>query len=467
MPARVTGVDPPPSGDEVVEAIAEAARATGTETYLVGGFVRDRLLGRPGKDIDLLSLGSDGIPVLEAVANRFGWARPQRFERFGTGQIRGGEWVLEIVQARSERYDPGSRRPDVRPGTLDEDIWRRDFTVNTLCQTLEGVVIDRTGRGLDDLRAGVLRTPLEPRETFSEDPLRMFRGARFVAQLGMGLAEGVVEAMRAEAGRAAILSAERVRDELSRLLVQPAARQGLEVLREGGLLQVVMPELLEMVGVEQSGYHVHDVWGHTVHAVDAALPDLLTRLGCLFHDIGKPRTHVLAADGRHTFHNHPEVGARMTEEILSRLRYSNDEVRDVARLVRLHLRPIQYHDATHSDSAVRRLIRDSAGLRAQLLDLARADTRASSYPDTESLQSLQRRMEQLDLGETVSRLRSPLDGTAIMRLAGRRPGPWVGAVMRALMEAVLEGDLPADDAEAATGWLRSRPHLLEEPAGKG
>ncbi|GAC1339128.1 MAG: CCA tRNA nucleotidyltransferase [Candidatus Dormibacteria bacterium] len=450
-----------PSTEDVLEAVAEAARATGTETYLVGGFVRDRLLGRPGKDIDLLSVGGDGIPVLAAVANRFGWARPQRFERFGTGQIRGGEWVLEIVQARAERYDPRSRRPEVRPGSLDEDIWRRDFTVNALCQTLDGVVLDRTGRGLDDLRAGVLRTPLEPRETFSEDPLRMFRGARFVAQLDMRLAGGVLEAMRAEAARAAILSAERVRDELSRLLVQPAAGQGLEVLREGGLLTVVLPEALEMVGVAQSGYHVHDVWGHTVHAVEAAVPDLLTRLGCLFHDIGKPRTHVLAADGRHTFHNHAEVGARMAEEILSRLRYSNDEVRDVARLVRLHLRPIQYQDATHSDSAVRRLIRDSAGLQTQLLDLARADTRASSYPDTDNLESLQRRMEQLDRGETVSRLRSPLDGGAIMQLAGRGPGPWVGRAMRALMDAVVEGDLPAGDVEAATGWLRSHPELLE------
>ena len=291
----------------------------------------------------------------------------------------------------------------------------------------------------------------------------MFRGARFVAQLGMSLAGGVLEAMRAEAGRAAILSAERVRDEFSRLLVQPAARQGLEVLRTGGLLEVVIPEALEMVGVEQSGYHVHDVWGHTVHAVEAAVPDLVVRLACFFHDIGKPRTHVLAPDGRHTFHDHAEVGARMAEEILGRLRYSNDEIRDVARLVRLHLRPIQYQDATHSDSAVRRLIRDSAGLQTPLLELARADTRASSYPDFDNLESLRRRMEKLDRDQAVSGLRSPLDGNAIMRLAGRPRGPWVGIAMRALMEAVLEGDLAADDAEAATRWLQARPQLLEAP----
>ncbi|MFN2452105.1 MAG: CCA tRNA nucleotidyltransferase [Candidatus Dormibacteria bacterium] len=452
-----------PGTDELLGAVAEAAAATGTETYLVGGFVRDRLLGRPGKDIDLVCVGSDGTAVLESVAARFGWSRPQRFERFGTGQVRGGEWVLEVVRARAERYDPGSRRPEVRPGTLDEDIWRRDFTVNALCQTLDGVVIDRTGRGLDDLRGGILRTPLDPRETFGEDPLRMFRGARFVAQLGMRLADGLLEAMRAEAPRTAILSPERVRDELSRLLVQPGARAGLEVLRAGGLLEVVMPEALEMVGVAQSGYHVYDVWDHTTHTVEAAPPDLLTRLACLFHDIGKPRTHVVAPDGRHTFHNHPEVGARVAEEVLGRLRYSNDQIRDVGRLVRLHLRPIQYQDATHSDSAVRRLVRDSAGLRTELLDLARADTAASSYPDTENIESLERRMAALDQDETVSRLRSPLDGAALMELAGRAPGPWVGTVMRALMEAVLEGELPADDAAAAAAWLGQHPELLAAP----
>jgi len=461
---RVTTHEPRPSLDDVLVAIQNAAQSTGTEVYLVGGFVRDRLLGIPGKDIDLLSVGADGIPVLAAVAHQFGWPRPQKFERFGTGQIRGGEWIIEMVQARSERYDPASRKPDVRPGTLDEDIWRRDFTINALCQTLDGVVLDRTGRGLDDLRAGVLRTPLDPSETFSEDPLRMFRGARFVAQLNMHLGDGVLEAMRREAPRTAILSVERIRDEFDRLLTQPSASRGLDVLRDGGLLAAVMPEALEMVGVEQSGYHTHDVWGHTTHAVESAPRHHLTRLACFFHDIGKPRTHAVADDGRHTFHGHPEVGARLAADIMERLRYSNDDIRDVATLVRLHLRPIQYQDATHSDSAVRRLIRDSAGLRHVLLDVARADTVASAFPDTDNIDALERRMEALDAGQAVSALRSPLDGAAVMRLGGGGPGPWVGVAMRALMEAVLDGELPADDAGAAEAWLRLRPELLSAAA---
>ncbi|HSP65150.1 MAG TPA: hypothetical protein VLO10_03070, partial [Candidatus Deferrimicrobium sp.] len=257
---------PLPLTDELlIAAIADAAASTGVETYLVGGFVRDRLLGRGGKDIDLLAVGDDGTRVLEAVASRFGWAPPQRFERFGTGQIRGGGFVVEVVRARAESYDAASRKPDVRPGTLEEDIWRRDFTVNTLCQTLDGHVIDVTGRGLEDLHHRVLRTPLDPQETFSEDPLRMFRAARFAAQLGFATAPGLTPAMSRMALRARILSAERVAEEFRRLLVSDHARAGLELLRDGGLLAVWMPELEAMVGVEQGGFHIYDVFDHTAH----------------------------------------------------------------------------------------------------------------------------------------------------------------------------------------------------------
>jgi poly(A) polymerase len=216
-----------PQLDDVIAAVADAAQRLGIETYLVGGFVRDRLLGTAGKDLDLVTVGSDGIPILQDVATRFGWAPAQQFERFGTGQIRGDGFVLEVVRARAESYDPESRKPEVRPGTLEEDVWRRDFTVNTLCQTLQGRVIDITRLGIADLRAGVLRTPVPPEETFAEDPLRMFRGARFVAQLGFMLADGVIAAMRAQAHRAAILSIERVRDELRRLLTSAHPSRGL------------------------------------------------------------------------------------------------------------------------------------------------------------------------------------------------------------------------------------------------
>ena len=446
----------------VLDVVAASAAELGIEAYLVGGFVRDRLLGRDGsdRDIDIVVVGADGVALLEAVARRLGWARPAVFERFATAQVRGAGFVLEVVRARAESYDPESRKPQVRPGTLEEDIRRRDFTVNTLVQGLDGRVLDLTGRGLDDLRRGLLRTPLDPAETFSEDPLRMLRAARFVAQLGFRLAAGLREAMRAMAPRTAILSAERVRDELSRLLLSPHPREGMEVLREAGLLDVLLPELVPMVGVEQGGWHVHDVWEHSLHAVELAPRDLLTRLACLFHDAGKPATHALAPDGRHTFHDHPRAGAEIAARVMTRLRYSNDEVARVSALVLHHMRPIQYRADGTGDAAVRRLIRDLGELRERSLDLARADTRASAFPGVDGIDELERRMARLDAEGQVSRLRPPLDGHELMRLAGRAPGPWVGRAQRCLVEAVLDGEIPPADAEAARRWLEEHPELL-------
>jgi poly(A) polymerase len=446
----------------LIESIAEAAAAAGVELYLVGGFVRDRLLGRPGKDIDLLAVGDDGTDVLAAVARRFHWHPPQRFERFGTGQVRGSGFVVEVVRARAESYDAASRKPDVRPGTLEEDIWRRDFTVNALCQTLDGRILDITGRGLDDLRRGLLRTPLDPEHTFGEDPLRMFRAARFAAQLGFGTAPGLTAAMTRMAPRSEILSAERVAEELRRLLVAEHPRDGLDLLRDGGLLAVWFPELEAMVGVEQGGFHIYDVFDHTAHTVADVPPDLVTRLAALLHDVGKPPTHVIDEHGRHTFYDHPSVGAAISEALLTRLRFSNDDIAAVALLVRHHLRPIQYLPAEWSDTAVRRLVRAVGDQRDRLLDLARGDTRASSFPDTDNIEELDARMRHLDAGGALSQMRIPLDGDEIIRLAGgRRPGPWVGRVGRALEEAVLEGAIPPDDAAAARDWLARHPELLD------
>jgi len=458
MPARRAT---PPNLDRLLEVIRRSAAVLGIEAYLVGGFVRDRLLGREGKDIDLVVVGAGGVPLLEQVAAELGWARPAVFERFATAQIRGGGFIVEVVQARAERYDPESRKPDVRPGSLADDIARRDFTVNALAQTLDGQVLDITGRGLDDLHDGILRTPLDPADTFSEDPLRMFRAARFVAQLGFRLADGLEEAMRVMAHRAAILSAERVRDELSRLLVSAHPREGMEVLRSSGLLEVALPELLPLVGVEQGGWHRYDVWEHSVRAVELAPEDLLTRLACLFHDAGKPPTHVLAEDGRHTFHDHARVGAGIAAAALERLRYSNDEVEQVSTLVLHHMWPIQYRPAEVGDGAVRRFIRTLGELRPRALDLARADTRASAYPDVEAIDELERRAARLDADSQVTRLRPPLDGHDLMLLAGRGPGPWVGRAQRALLEAILDGELPAGDADAAHRFLGAHPDLLE------
>lgn len=460
MPVRVHAIRPRLDLAGVLEALSLSAAELHVDAFLVGGFVRDRLLGRESKDIDLVVVGSSGVSLLEQVAGRLGWARPAVFERFATAQVRGGDFIVEVVQARAERYDPASRKPDVHPGTLEEDIVRRDFTVNALAQRLDGRILDLTGRGLDDLWAGILRTPLDPADTFSEDPLRMFRAARFVAQLGFHLAEGVEEAMGAMAHRSSILSAERVREELSRLLLSGHVREGMEVLRRAGLLEVWIPELLPMVGVEQGGWHIYDVWEHSLRAVELAPVDLVTRLGCLFHDFGKPQTHVIAADGRHTFHDHPRAGARISAAVMSRLRFSNEEIEQVSALVLHHMWPIQYRPGEVGDSAVRRFIRTLGDLRPRILEVARADTRASAFQGVEAIDELERRAAELDAGSQVSRLRPPLDGNELMERAGRGPGPWVGRVQKALLDAILDGELPADDREAARGWLDRHPELV-------
>ncbi len=449
--------------ESLLATVAAAAVETGVEVYLVGGFVRDRLLGHPSKDIDMVAVGSDGIPLIAAVARRRKWAPPQVFERFGTGQIRGDGFILEVVRARAESYAEDSRNPDVRPGTLEEDIMRRDFTVNALCQRIDGEVLDITGHGLDDLRNGVLRTPLDPITTFRDDPLRMFRGARFVAQLGFRLADAVIPAMRAEAHRVAILSVERIAEEVRRLLVCEHPREGLDVLRDGGLLDVALPELSAMVGVEQhGGYHIYDVFDHTTHAIETTPPDLLTRLGALFHDVGKPPTRERREDGRDTFYDHPQVGAAVTKTVLERLRFSTDEIDAVCRLVALHLRPIQY-TADWKDGAVRRLIHDAGALRHELFAIAQADTLASAYPDTDNLDALRARMDALDDGGRITRLAPPLSGHEIMALeGGRRPGPWIGVVQRALAEAVLDGEIPPENGDAARNWLRSHRHAVPD-----
>ena len=452
----------PPALDDVLDIVRDAAGAAGAEVYLVGGFVRDRLLGNAGKDIDFVQVGGDGIPLLAAVASQLGWAPPQQFERFGTGQIRGDGFVLEVVRARAERYDPYSRKPEVRPGTLEEDVWRRDFTVNTLCQTFDGRVLDLTHRGIADLRAGVLRTPLDPSETFSEDPLRMFRGARFVAQLGFAPAPGVVEAMREQAPRISVVSIERISEELRRLLMSPHVRAGFDVLAESGLLERVLPEVAAMRGVEQGGFHLYDVYEHTLRAVELTPQDLTTRVATLLHDVGKPPTHALAADGRHTFHDHPQVGAAMARDILTRLRFSNDDIATVSELVRLHLRPIQYQPEQFGDSAVRKLIRDAGDQRARMLDIARADTNASSFPTTAVIDELEDRMARLDAGGEVSHMRDLLDGDELVAMAGRPPGPWVGQLKRRLQQAVIDGELQPGDADGARAWLRAHPEALAE-----
>jgi poly(A) polymerase len=446
-------------------AIQEEAARHKTRALIVGGYVRDRLLGgeraKGIKEIDVLVEDAKGLDVANAVAQRLGAHPPVVFERFGTAHARIGDYDLEFVSTRAERYDPLSRKPTVRPASLEEDVMRRDFTVNTLLMDWDGTVLDLTGRGLADLAARRIVTPLDPRTTFDEDPLRMLRAVRFATVLRFELDPTVAAAIRELAARLGppVVSMERIRDEMRKLLLAQDAERGLRLLDETGLLVRILPQLEAGKGVEQGGWHSHDVFGHSLLAAQLAPHDLVTRLAALLHDVGKPATRDVK-DGKITFIGHPEVGARMAEDALKRLRFSGEEIEAVSRLVQLHMRPIQYDPQTWEDKAVRRLVRDAGPQLPALLDVARADMRASHYPEVEKIDHLAERIRRLD-AEKINEIRSPLTGEELMARYHRPPGPWIKRVKSALEDAIIDGVLPADK-EAAWRYMEEHPELFRD-----
>ncbi|MHB1190999.1 MAG: CCA tRNA nucleotidyltransferase, partial [Armatimonadota bacterium] len=378
-----------------VEQIRAATRGTRYENrlFLVGGVVRDKVMGRPhAEDVDIVLEGD--APALARFLHEVGIAerRPVIYSRFGTAMLSVGGKTIELVGARRESYAPESRKPEVATGTLKEDVLRRDFTINTLLENLHtGEVLDLTGRGMADIRDGIIRTPTEPATTFYDDPLRMLRAVRFAVRFNFSIEEGTYRAILADAPRLAIVSRERIRDELAKMLLDDPAR-GLELLAEMGLLAQFAPELLAMRGVGQGGGHVWDVWSHTLQSL-RALPDsadLVLRLAVLFHDVGKPET----AEGGH-FPGHEVLGAEIARRVLRRLRFPKSESERVARLIELHMRIGEYR-REWSDSAVRRLMRDADGDIADLVALAVADRLgANPKASVSDIRELERRMEGL------------------------------------------------------------------------
>jgi poly(A) polymerase len=427
-----------PVGDpDLVRLLKQAASELGAKAWIVGGYVRDSLLGRAHPDLDVVVEEGRALELADRFARLAGAAAPVIFERFGTAQVTVGAHLVEFVSARAESYKPDSRKPVVRPATLEEDLRRRDFTVNTLVMDLDGNVQDRLGVGLSDLEAKILRTPLDPLQTFADDPLRMLRAIRFAAELGFDLAPELPAAMRQLRDRLTppVVSVERTADELRKMLRSERPRFALELLDKCGLLDVVLPELAACKGVQQGGYHTHDVYGHTLLTVAATPPDLVVRVAALLHDVGKPVT--AGADG--SFTGHEAVGAEMAGVALQRLRFSQKEIDDVVRLVRLHLRPV-FYKSEWTDGAVRRLARDAGHLLERLMTLARADIAASAYPEPEKLDELQARLHVV-LSERPSRLASPVDGRDIMRVLDIPAGPAVGWVKEWLTELVMDGEI--------------------------
>jgi poly(A) polymerase len=446
--------------------------AAGHELALVGGPVRDALLGRPGEDLDLTT---DARPerVLELV---HGWADAvwDIGIAFGTVGVRKGDHRIEITTYRAEAYDRDSRKPEVSYGTsLAEDLVRRDFTVNAMAVRLPSLEFVDLHGGLDDLSAQVLRTPGTPEQSFSDDPLRMMRAARFASSLGFAVAPEVVAAMTAMCGRLAIVSAERVRDELVKLVLGAHPRAGLLLLVQTGLAQLVLPEL-PALALEVDEHHRHkDVYEHTLTVLEQAIelesthepitgPDFVLRFAALMHDVGKPRTRRFEDDGRVSFHHHEMVGARMTRKRMQTLRFSNELTDEVSRLVELHLRFHGYGDGEWTDSAVRRYVRDAGDLLPRLHKLTRADSTTRNKRKADRLarvyDDLEERIARLSEQEELAALRPALDGNQIMAILGIAPGREVGAAYSHLMELRLDrGPMSDADAEAALrAWWAAR-----------
>jgi poly(A) polymerase len=445
--------------EPVAEDLGCRFRDAGFQLALVGGSVRDTLLGRLGNDLDFTT---DARPeqVLKILRP---WADAvwEVGIAFGTvGGMKDG-YQVEVTTYRSEAYDRTSRKPEVSYGdTIEEDLVRRDFTVNAMAVALpDADFIDPYG-GLDDLAARVLRTPGTPESSFSDDPLRMMRAARFAAQLDFEVAPEVVAAMTAMAERIEIVSAERVRDELNKLILSAHPRTGLRLLVETGLADRVLPELSALRLERDEHFRHKDVYEHTLTVLEQAIdletdgPDLVLRLSALLHDIGKPRTRRFEPDGRVSFHHHEVVGAKMTKARLTQLKYPNDQVKDISRLVELHLRFHGYGTGEWTDSAVRRYVRDAGPLLERLHKLTRSDCTTRNKKKAAALSrtydGLETRIAELQEREELDAIRPDLDGNRIMEILDVPPGPVVGKAYQHLLELRLEhGPLGEEAAIAA------------------
>jgi poly(A) polymerase len=444
----------------VIDALGRRFVEAGHEIALVGGSVRDALLGRLGTDLDFTT--SAGPDTVDGLLR--GWADGiwDMGREFGTIGCRKGEWTLEITTFRADSYDAASRKPEVKYGeSLQADLARRDFTVNAMAVSLPSREFVDPHGGLDDLAAGVLRTPGTPQASFGDDPLRMMRAARFAAQLGFGVDDEVVDAMSDMADRLDIVSTERVRDELAKLVCADRPRLGLSLLVHTGLADRILPEL-PALRLERDEHHRHkDVYEHTLTVLEQAIdledrlphdpPDLIVRMAALMHDIGKPRTRRFGADGSVTFHHHDVVGAKMTRKRMKALRFSNDEVAAVSHLVGLHLRFHGYGTGEWTDSAVRRYVRDAGDQLDRLHVLTRADCTTRNRRKAERLRrtydDLEERIARLAEQEELNAMRPDLDGNQIMQVLGIDPGPEVGEAYRHLLDLRIEhGPLGEDHA---------------------
>ncbi len=457
--------------NKVFLTFSETAEKLGVEVYVVGGWVRDRLLNRiDDKDIDFVVVG-DGPLFAEKAAEALGAKQVSIYKRFGTAAIRLRGRTFEIVGARRESYRDDSRKPEVEGADLPTDLARRDFTINAMAVSLNrrnfGEFIDPFD-GLSDLRAKIIRTPLDPQQTFFDDPLRIMRAFRFACRLGFAIEEKTKAALASEAHRLHIVSQERITDELNKILLCRTPSVGLRLMLEAGVLEIVLPEIAALRGVQQVGRHSHkDVFDHTLKVLDnvARVSDsLMLRYAALYHDAAKPMVKAFDPKSGWTFHGHEELGQRQFRRWGNRLKLSNELIEGVRKLIKLHMRPIRLAEEGVTDSAVRRLLFLAGNDIDDLMTLCRADiTSGNQQRVTKHLANfdvVSRRLVEVEEKDRLRNFQPPVRGDEIMRVLGLSPGPLVGKIKNAIEEAILNGEIPNEHDAAFDYMMRIKDDLL-------
>ena len=443
----------------IFQIVSEESQKLGFQTFVVGGFVRDIFLKRTSKDVDFVTVGS-GIELATAVRNRLKKAHLSVFKNFGTAQLKTDDWEFEFVGARKESYDRNSRKPKVEDGTFEDDIYRRDFTINALAISLNvpkyGELIDLFG-GVEDLKKGLIRTPLDPKITFSDDPLRMMRAARFATQLNFTLVPETLEALKTEAHRLSIISQERITDELQKIIKSAKPSIGFTLLFDTKLLHLFFPEMVRLQGVEvREGKGHKDNFYHTLQVLDQTCEkteDIWVRWAAILHDIAKPATKRFFPGEGWTFHGHEDKGSRMVKPIFTRLKLPLGEpMRRVVNLVRLHLRPIALTKEQITDSAIRRLIFDAESDLEDLMILCKSDITTKNKEKEKRFQAnlllVEDNIAQVEERDRIRNWQPPIDGQYIMDLFGIGPSREIGIIKTQLKDAILDGIIDNNLEEA-------------------
>lgn len=449
----------------VLKKIGEVADNKGFRIYLVGGYVRDMLLNRTDSDIDIMVLG-DGIKFAKIVSKEFEIELDAVYKNFGTALLNFKGYKIEFASARKESYEKDSRKPKVEQASLEEDLSRRDFTINTLALGLNSdnfVKLTDLFGGIEDVKNKIIRTPLDPQKTFNDDPLRIMRAARFAAKFNFEIEQKTFEAikiMRERLSEGKVVSQERITDEFLKILMTDRPSIGLDLLFKSGVMEIIFPEISALEGTDQrKDYHHKNVFYHTLIVVDnisQTTDNLWLRFAALVHDIAKPRTKNFVEGTGWTFHGHEELGAKMMEKIFIRLKLPLNKLEYVKKLVRMHLRPIPLANDNVTDSAIRRLAAEAGEELEELLKLCRADI-TSKNPDKVSkfmknYEIVEKKIMEVQEKDKLRNFQSPVRGDEIMDICGLKPGKEVGIIKKKIEEAILDGEIP-NEYEAAKEYL--------------